>query len=164
MRQRLGLAGALLADPELLILDEPANGLDPVGIRWLRRFLRSFAASGRSVFVSSHQLAEITQMADEVIVVNNGQLVTHRRITELTSQRGASVRTPDAERLQQALAASGARVALIEPDQIVVEDVSAAQVGALAARERFVLHELVPLTRSLEDVFLTLTADQGGHR
>lgn len=161
MKQRLGLAAALLADPEVLILDEPANGLDPAGIRWLRGFLRSFVASGRSVFVSSHQLGEIARMADEVIVVNRGKLVTQRPIDELTSGSGASVRTPEVDRLRNALAASGARVSVTRADHLLVENMSAAGVGEVAAREAIVLHELVPRARSLEEVFLNLTDMKG---
>jgi ABC-2 type transport system ATP-binding protein len=161
MKQRLGLAAALLADPEVLILDEPANGLDPAGIRWLRGFLRSFVASGRSVFVSSHQLGEIAQMADEVIVVNRGKLVTQRPIDELTSGSGASVRTPEVDRLKNALTPSGARVSVIGADHLLVENTSTAGVGEVAAREAIVLHELVPRARSLEDVFLNLTEMKG---
>jgi ABC-2 type transport system ATP-binding protein len=85
MRQRLGIAAALLGEPELLVLDEPGNGLDPAGMRWLRGLLRGFAARGGTVFVSSHQLAEVAQLADEAVVVNAGRLVTHRRVAELTS-------------------------------------------------------------------------------
>jgi ABC-2 type transport system ATP-binding protein len=87
MRQRLGIAGALLGDPQVLVLDEPANGLDPAGMRWLRGLLRSFAAEGRAVFVSSHQLAEVAQLADEAVVIDGGRLVTHSGVHELTAGR-----------------------------------------------------------------------------
>ncbi|MDQ3954385.1 MAG: ATP-binding cassette domain-containing protein [Actinomycetota bacterium] len=157
MRQRLGLAGALLANPELLILDEPANGLDPVGIRWLRSFLRDWADGGRSVFVSSHQLAEISQLADEVIVLNRGRFVTQKPVAALTSGHGASVRSPDAERLGQALKEAASSIRL-EGDRLLVEGLSSAEIGEAAARERLVLHELTPTMQSLEDVFLALTA------
>ena len=160
MRQRLGLAAALLSRPELLILDEPANGLDPAGIRWLRSFLRSFAAEGGSVFVSSHQLGELAQLADEVVVLNRGRFVTHRPVSELTAKHGATVRAPEATRLAQALREASATVDL-EGDRLVVDGMSAAAVGELAARERIVLHELTPITLSLEDVFLSLTAEEG---
>ena len=91
MRQRLGLAGALLGDPELLILDEPANGLDPEGMRWLRDFLRDFAAQGKTVFVSSHHLAEVAELVDHVIIINHGRLVVEAPLDELT-ERGAAIR------------------------------------------------------------------------
>lgn len=161
MRQRLGLAAALLAEPELLILDEPANGLDPAGIRWLRSFLRSFADAGGSVFVSSHQLGEISQLADEVIVLSRGRFVAHKSVAELTSTHGANVKTPEAERLTSTLLAAGASVTT-EGDRLIVDGVGASQIGELAARERIVLHELTPLKDSLEDVFLTLTATERG--
>lgn len=160
MRQRLGLAAALLADPELLILDEPANGLDPAGIRWLRSFLRNFARRGGSVFVSSHQLAEIAQLADEVVVLNRGRFVTHKPVAALTSAHGALVRTPDSERLERALKETASTVSR-DGDRLVVEGVPAATVGEVAAREGVVLHELTPRTDSLEDVFLSLTATEG---
>lgn len=163
MRQRLGLAGALLAEPELLILDEPANGLDPAGIRWLRSFLREFADHGGSVFVSSHQLGEIAQLADEVIVLNRGRFVTQKPVSALTGTRGAVVRSPEAVRLEGALGATTADVR-IEGDRLIVDGVTAADVGELAAREGIILHELTPIRDSLEDVFLSLTANEGGIR
>ena len=110
MRQRLGLAGALLGDPEVLVLDEPANGLDPDGVRWIREFLRYLADEGRTVFVSSHMLAEVSRMADEVVVINQGRFVTHAPVGELTVDHHVRVRTPDAARFELALMAHGAMV------------------------------------------------------
>lgn len=162
MRQRLGLAAALLAEPELLILDEPANGLDPAGISWLRAFLRDFAAGGGSVFVSSHQLGEMAQLADEVVVLNRGRFVTHKPIAALTATRGASVRTPNATRLSHALRDAAAAVTL-DGDRLLVDGITAASVGEIAAREGIVLHELMPMTDSLEEVFLSLTGAEGGN-
>ena len=159
MRQRLDLAAALLGEPELLILDEPANGLDPAGIRWLREFLRSFASSGRTVFVSSHQLAEISQMADEVVVIHRGRLINHTSVEDLTRQGAVRVRAPEADRLRRALIASGATVHVVGTVRIDVLDLAAEQVGATAAREGIVLHELTPRVSTLEDVFLELTTD-----
>jgi ABC-2 type transport system ATP-binding protein len=163
MRQRLGLAAALLGDPELLILDEPANGLDPAGIRWLRSFLRSFADGGRSVFVSSHQLGEIAQLADEVVVLNRGRFVTHKPVAALTEAHGAIVRTPQRDQLVRLLRDTAATVTL-DGDRLVIEGIVTAIVGEIAAREGIVLHELSPTTASLEDVFLSLTASEGGIR
>ncbi len=163
MRQRLGLAAALLGDPELLILDEPANGLDPAGIRWLRSFLRSFANRGRSVFVSSHQLGEIAQLADEVVVLNRGRLVTHKPLAALTEAHGGTVRTPQPDQLERLLRDTAATVAR-DGDRLVVEGIATAVVGEIAAREGIVLHELSPTTASLEDVFLSLTASEGDNR
>ena len=159
MRQRLGLAAALLADPDILVLDEPANGLDPAGIRWLRSFLRDFARKGGSVFVSSHQLAEVAQLADEVVVLNQGRFITQKPVAALTSAHGASVRTPDAQRLERAL--RGRASVTRKGELLVVDGVPAAAVGEVAAREGLVLHELTPRKDSLEDVFLSLTATEG---
>src|SRR3954470_17545761 len=112
MRQRLGLAAALLGDPELLILDEPANGLDPEGVRWLRDFLRAFAAQGRSVFVSSHVLAEVAQTVDRVLIINRGRLVVESTLSELTARVGGGVRvrSPQADRLADAVRTAGFEV------------------------------------------------------
>src|SRR5215211_7912565 len=105
MRRRLGLAGALLGDPELLILDEPANGLDPEGVRWLRDFLRAFASQGRTVLISSHLLAEVAQTVDQVLIINRGRLVVESPLREITGRVGATVRvrTPRPEQMQHAL-------------------------------------------------------------
>ena len=112
MRQRLGLATALLGDPEVLVLDEPANGLDPAGVRWLRDFLRSLAAEGRTVLVSSHVLAEVAQTVDRVVIIHRGRLVQQATIAEvLAGAQGATrVRSPDAEPLRELLAGEGATV------------------------------------------------------
>ena len=122
MRQRLGIAAALLGDPEVLILDEPANGLDPEGIRWLRKFLRALAAEGRTVLVSSHVLAEMSQTVDDVIVIGRGRLIAHAPLEELTgSSTGAiRVRTPDADRLEALLRAAGKSPQRIEPELLFV--------------------------------------------
>ncbi|MDQ4004690.1 MAG: ATP-binding cassette domain-containing protein [Actinomycetota bacterium] len=164
MRQRLGLAAALLAEPELLVLDEPANGLDPAGIRWLREFLRSFAADGGSVFVSSHVLPEVAQVADEVVVINRGRLVTHMSVEELTAGRAGAtrVRTPDGERLRAALAEAGAEVTDEATGGLNVRGVSTERVGEIAAAGGVVLHELTGTTQSLEEVFFELTAEERG--
>jgi ABC-2 type transport system ATP-binding protein len=162
MRQRLGLAGALLGDPELLILDEPANGLDPEGVRWLRDFLRSFAAEGKTVFVSSHVLAEVAQTVDQVVIINKGRLVTFSPLAELTARlgRGVRVRAPAAHRLHAKLEAEGIRATLLDGDELRVDGVPSARVGELAFRAGVPLHELVPESSSLEDVFLELTAEE----
>ena len=157
MRQRLDLAAALLGDPELLILDEPANGLDPAGIHWLRDFLRDFARQGGTVFVSSHQLAELSQMADEVIVINRGALVTHTSVAALTAAHAVRVRSPESDRLQPALESAGAAVQPVSEGVLHVADLSIESVGEIATRERIVLHELVSEMSTLEEVFLELT-------
>lgn len=161
MRQRLGIAGALLADPTVLILDEPANGLDPQGVRGLRSLLRDRARNGASVLVSSHQLAEMALIADEVIVIREGALITHDRVDALTTghNRALSVRSPEAERLGQLLQQAGGRVHPDGgPDRFVVEDLDAPTVARLALDARIEVHELAERTHSLEDVFLDLTA------
>jgi ABC-2 type transport system ATP-binding protein len=162
MRQRLGLAAALLGDPELLILDEPANGLDPEGVRWLRDFMRTFAAEGKTVLVSSHVLAEVAQTVDQVIIINKGKLVTFSPLTDLTARLTGTVRVraPGAHRLQTKLAAEGIRSTLLDGDELQVEGVPSARVGELAFAAGVAVHELVPYASSLEDVFLELTAEE----
>ena len=162
MRQRLGLAGALLGDPELLILDEPANGLDPEGVRWLREFMRSFAAEGKTVLVSSHVLAEVQQSVDQVVIINKGKLVTFEPLARLTAHIGGGVRVraPGAHRLQKKLEAQGVRSSLLDGDELLVEGAPSAQIGELAFAAGIPLHELVPEASSLEDVFLELTAKE----
>ena len=162
MRQRLALAGALLGDPRVLLLDEPANGLDPEGIAWLRGFLRHLADSGRTVLVSSHVLAEVAQTVDSVVIVSGGRLVRSAPLAELTTatSAGIRVRTPDAQRLQQALVAAGCD-ARRDGDVLVVDTTDPATVGRLALREQVELHELCAQTSDLEDVFLELTAAGG---
>ena len=159
MRQRLGLAGALLGDPDLLILDEPANGLDPEGVRWLRDFLRSVAAEGKTVFVSSHVLAEVAQTVDDVIIINKGRLVTVSPLAELTARRTGAVRvrTPGAHALQLKLAAEGIQSTLLDGDELSVEGAPSVRISEVAAQAGLPLHELVSESSSLEDVFLELT-------
>jgi ABC-2 type transport system ATP-binding protein len=161
MRQRLDLATALLAEPRLLVLDEPANGLDPAGIRWLRTFLRSFAATGGSVFVSSHQLAELSQLADEIVVINHGRLVTHSAVDQLTSAGPIQVRAPQVDELSSALREAGASVRSVSNDRIEVSEMPVEQVGSIAAAIGAVLHELIPGANTLEDAFLELTNTGG---
>jgi len=161
MRQRLGLASALLGEPELLILDEPANGLDPEGVRWLRDFLRAFAAGGKTVFVSSHVLAEVAQTVDRVVIINHGRLVAESPLSELTARVSGAVRvrTPQAGELQARLAAAGIAVEPAGTDELLVLGAPSERVGEIAAAGAIVLHELVPQQSSLEDVFLELTAE-----
>jgi ABC-2 type transport system ATP-binding protein len=134
MRQRLGLAAALLGDPELLILDEPANGLDPGGVRWLRDFLRSFAADGKTVLVSSHVLAEVAQTVDQVMIIDKGTLVTFEPLSRLTARvsGGVRLRAPEVHRLRDKLAAEGIRSTRLDGDELFVEDATSDRVGELA--------------------------------
>jgi ABC-2 type transport system ATP-binding protein len=160
MRQRLGLAAALLGDPELLVLDEPANGLDPEGVRWLRDFLRAFAGEGHTVLVSSHVLAEMAQTVDHVLIINDGRLVREARLDELTATVGGSVRvrSPQAERLREALAAAEIEVTSRD-GALIAQGTTAERVGELAAAAGVVLHELVTEESSLEEIFLKLTSE-----
>jgi ABC-2 type transport system ATP-binding protein len=157
MRQRLSVAGALLGDPDLLVLDEPANGLDPEGIRWLRDFLRSFAAGGKTVFVSSHVLAEVEQIADDVVIIHRGQLVAQERVAELRARTIGTTRarSPDAVRLRDALEAAGVEATL--DGERLSTGAPAPRVGEIAAANGIVLHELVAESPSLEEAFLELT-------
>ena len=163
MRQRLGLAAALLGDPDVLILDEPANGLDPAGMRWLRSFLRSYASEKRAVFVSSHVLGEMAQMVDDVVVINRGRLVLHTPIEDLlaTAEPAAKVRTREPERLRDLLVGAGASAELISHDTLVTRGASAEEVGILAAREQIPLLGLGSEEGTLEDIFLELTSTGG---
>ena len=162
MRQRLGLAGALLGDPELLILDEPANGLDPEGVRWLRDFMRGFASEGKTVFVSSHVLAEVAQTVDQVLIINKGRLVTFSSLAELTARLTGDVRVraPETARLQHALEREGIHSTLLDGHELCVKGASSARVGEIAYHADLLLHALVPESSSLEDVFLELTAEE----
>jgi ABC-2 type transport system ATP-binding protein len=163
MRQRLGLASALLGDPDILVLDEPLNGLDPQGIRWLRRFLRERVAGGRTVLLSSHVLTEAAQTVDDVVVIHRGRLVRQGSIEELErlGRAGVLVSTPTRERLASAVQRAGGRVELPEGGgQLVVDGMDAAQVGEVAHNEGVVLHELSPRRGSLEDVFFSLTEEE----
>jgi ABC-2 type transport system ATP-binding protein len=157
MRQRLGLAEALVGDPRVLILDEPANGLDPQGIRWLREFLRQFAANGNAVLVSSHLLSEMAQMADEVIVIDHGRLVRQGSLAELTSGH-ASVRVAAADHgeLRAALVAAGLQPR-VDGEAFVVTGADAGGIGRIAAAEGIALTQLAAQESTLEDAFLELT-------
>ncbi len=159
MRQRLGLAAALLGDPKLLILDEPANGLDPSGIRWLRALLRDYATDERAVFVSSHLLAEMTQIADEVVVINRGRLVVHSDVDHLLSraERGIKVRTDEPERLRDVMTERSAWAELIAHDVVLVRGVAVEDIGRAAAATAIPLFGLDAEVGTLEDVFFELT-------
>jgi ABC-2 type transport system ATP-binding protein len=163
MRQRLSVAGALLGEPRLLVLDEPANGLDPEGIRWLRGLLRSFTSSGGTVFISSHVLGEMQQLADDVVIIHRGRLVTHEPVEQLTARTagGTRVRSPQADRLRDALQSAGISVADGGAADRLVVAAATEQVGELAAANGIVLHELAAETSTLEEAVLELTAEGG---
>ena len=162
MRQRLGLGSALLGDPEILVLDEPLNGLDPQGIRWLRTLLRERAASGGTVLLSSHVLTEAAQTVDDVVVINRGRLVRQGSIDELGSPGGGVlVSTPTRERLATAVQRAGGRAEYQNGNgRLRIEGMDAAQVGELAHAERVVVYGLTSLGGSLEDVFFRLTEEE----
>jgi ABC-2 type transport system ATP-binding protein len=159
MRQRLGLAAALLGDPEVLVLDEPANGLDPQGIRWLRDFLRSLAAEGRTILISSHVLAEVAQTVDDVVIIAHGKLVVQAPMEEVLARSagGTRVRSPEAERLAALLSGEVRRL----DDGSLIVQAPPEQVGEVAAANGVVLHELTTERATLEEVFLELTGDPG---
>jgi ABC-2 type transport system ATP-binding protein len=161
MRQRLGLAAALLGDPELLILDEPANGLDPEGVRWLRDFLRDLAAKGRTVVVSSHVLAEVAQTVDQVLIISRGRLVVESPLAELTARAGGAVRvrSADPEQLAVALRGENLQVTAGTDHTLLVNGALSDQVGEIAFAAGIPVHELMTAGGSLEDIFLQLTAE-----
>ena len=163
MRQRLGLAAALLGDPRVLVLDEPANGLDPQGIRWLRDFLRTLAAEGRAILVSSHVLAEVAQTADDVVVINRGRSVAQAPLAEIMARRGGGmrVRGPDVARLHELLASHGATVSG-DGAEILVSELGGEDIGRVVAEHQLVISELTPAGASLEEIFFELTEAQGG--
>ena len=157
MRQRLGLAGALIGEPDVLVLDEPANGLDPAGISWMRSFLRSYADDGRTAFVSSHVLSEMTNLVDEVIVVRRGKLVVHAPTRTLIQGDQVLANSPEPARLAQALERKGATIESQENGGLRIGGLSVDEVGDVARTEGITLHELTRTTQTLEDVFLQLT-------
>jgi ABC-2 type transport system ATP-binding protein len=163
MRQRLGLATALLGDPQVLILDEPANGLDPEGVHWLRGFLRHLADQGHTVLVSSHVLAEVAQTVDQVVIIARGRLVTQSTLAALTARTDqlVRVRTPQAAALRSLLAAQGIQTDADGADQLLVMEATTEAVGKAAAAAGIVIYEMGAERSNLEDVFLQLTSQQG---
>jgi ABC-2 type transport system ATP-binding protein len=163
MGQRLGIASALLGDPETLILDEPVNGLDPEGIRWIRNLLRNLADEGRTIFVSSHLMSEMSLMADQLIVVGRGKLIADTTVEDFIHQASSDtvrVRTPDPARLASVLAAEGVTVVSgKEPSVLEVQGLRSDQIGDTAAEHGIALHELTPEQASLEEAFMRLTHD-----
>jgi ABC-2 type transport system ATP-binding protein len=161
MRQRLGLAAALISDPEILILDEPANGLDPEGVRWLRNLLRSFAEEGRTVLVSSHILAEVAQTVDSVVILDHGRLVTQSSLDALTvgAQPVIRVRTPRVDDLREAIDthAGGSLARIVGLDRLEVTGSTPERVAIIAAEHSIPIFEITTDAVNLEDVFLQLT-------
>ncbi|MCW2548315.1 MAG: multidrug transporter ATPase [Mycobacterium sp.] len=168
MGQRLGIASALLADPATLILDEPVNGLDPEGIRWIRGLLKGLAAEGRTVFVSSHLMSEMALTAERLVVIGRGKLIADTTVSDFTSQASSNlvlVRSPDVTRLRELLLAAGGSLAPApngvapQADLIHVAGLTSAAIGDLAAAQSVALHELTPISASLEEAFMELTRD-----
>jgi ABC-2 type transport system ATP-binding protein len=167
MGQRLGIAATLLGDPAVLLFDEPVNGLDPEGIRWVRHFLRGLAAEGRTVFVSSHLISEMAQTADRLVVIGRGRLIAETSVSDFIARSGgAAVKlvTPDRAAFNAALTAAGAKVDDGEAGSLTVEGLKAAEIGDLAAGAGLRIHELAPITASLEDAFMELTQNEVEYR
>jgi ABC-2 type transport system ATP-binding protein len=167
MGQRLGIAAALLGDPEILLFDEPVNGLDPDGIRWVRNLLKGLAREGRTVFVSSHLMSEMALTADEVVIIGKGELISQTSIDHLLSQSTENfvrVRSPEAAKLKVALEHQGAVVALEDDGSLSVRGANEVAIGELAASIPVVLHELAPQSASLEEAFMELTEDSVEYR
>ncbi|GGM67350.1 ABC transporter ATP-binding protein [Longimycelium tulufanense] len=162
MSQRLGIAAALLGDPQILLFDEPVNGLDPEGIHWIRQLMKRLAAEGRTVFVSSHLLSEMAQTADELVVIGRGKLIaqsTTGEFVERASGTSVRVRTPQLERLRTALAGTAGTTVRVDEGALLVNGMTSDQVGEVAATQGVVLHELSPQRGSLEEAFMRLTGD-----
>jgi ABC-2 type transport system ATP-binding protein len=159
MRQRLGLASALVGDPEVLILDEPTNGLDPAGVRWLRELIHRLSREGRTVLVSSHLLAEVAQTVDHLVILDHGRLVSAGAVADVIGGGGpgVSIRTPDAATLAAALTAAGVRVEQHEDDRLVAVGAAPDVVGRVIATSGVVVYEMGLTEGSLEDTFLRLT-------
>jgi ABC-2 type transport system ATP-binding protein len=164
MRQRLELASALVGDPDVLVLDEPSNGLDPQGIAWLRDFMRYLAGEGRTVLVSSHLLAEMAQTIDDVVIVSHGQLRAQGTLESITSgiaQASMHARTPEADRLCAVLTEAQIRFRRLSQDLVAVDGVTPEQLGPILATNQIVLYELTNQGADLESIFLSLTSGLG---
>lgn len=167
MGQRLGIAAAMLGDPATLILDEPVNGLDPEGVLWVRQFARHLASQGRTVFLSSHLMSEMAQTADHIIVLGRGRILADAPVDEIlagATRNAVRVRTPQVDDLARSIVSADVTVTGVEADLIEVTGLTAAQVGEAAARGGIVLHELTPLSASLEEAYLELTHDEVEYR
>jgi ABC-2 type transport system ATP-binding protein len=162
MGQRLGIAQALLGDPHIVMLDEPVNGLDPEGIKWVRQLLQGLAAEGRTVFVSSHLMSEMAQTAEHLIVIGRGRMIADTSVEQFVagaSKRVVRVRSPELASLTEALAGPGVTVTALEPSVAEVVGASAEQIGDAAAARGVTLHELTPVQASLEEAFMEVTQD-----
>jgi ABC-type multidrug transport system, ATPase component len=162
MGQRLGIAGALLGDPRILMFDEPVNGLDPEGIHWIRNLMKSLAGQGRTVFVSSHLMSEMALTADHLVVIGQGRLLADTSMADFIAQNSRSyvrIRSPQRERLLDVLHGAGITVVESGSGTLEVDGAKSEQIGELAAQHQIVLHELSPQQASLEEAFMRLTAE-----
>jgi ABC-2 type transport system ATP-binding protein len=161
MGQRLGIASALLGDPATLVLDEPVNGLDPEGILWIRNLLKSLAAEGRTVFISSHLMSEMALTAQQLIIIGRGRLIADVSVAEFTrtSRHSVRVRSPQATTLRDALAGPDVTIMTAEAGVLEIDGLDSETVGRVAAEHGVTLYELVPHTASLEEAFMELTRD-----
>jgi len=163
MKQRVGIAAALLGDPPVLMFDEPFNGLDPEGVAWVRSLFVRLAGEGRTVFVSSHLMSEMENTADDLIVIGRGELIAAETVAEFSARSArlsVTVRTPESAALTAALTAARAAVRPAADGSLVVTGLGAARIGQLAFEHHIVLHELATRTASLEEAFMELTADR----
>jgi ABC-2 type transport system ATP-binding protein len=167
MGQRLGIASALLADPKTLILDEPVNGLDPDGVRWIRNLLKSLADQGRTIFLSSHLMSEMALTADHVIVVGKGRLLRDQSMAEFITDASAAVvrvRSSDIQRLAEILTADGATMRSVEQDALEVEGRTGEQIGTMAHMAGLIIYELTAQAASLEEAYMALTEESLDYR
>jgi ABC-2 type transport system ATP-binding protein len=167
MGQRLGIASAMLGDPRTLILDEPVNGLDPEGVQWVRRLVRSLADEGRTVFLSSHLMSEMAQTADQLLVIGRGRILAAgpvQQVIDSVSRAGVRVRSPHAAELAALLSADGATVGTPEPGTLELSGIAAERVGEIACAHGLVLHELSPRSATLEEAYMSLTQDAVEYR
>jgi ABC-2 type transport system ATP-binding protein len=163
MGQRLGIAAALLGDPQILILDEPVNGLDPEGVLWVRNLVRYLATQGKTVFLSSHLMSEMAQTADHLIVIGRGRIIADAPVRDIisgTRQSSTLVRTADPQLLQSLLAGQGARVDHEEPETLTVTGLHARRIAQVALDNGVLVYELTPQVSSLEDAYFDLTTDE----
>jgi ABC-2 type transport system ATP-binding protein len=164
---KLAALAALLGDPATLVLDEPVNGLDPEGVVWVRTLVRHLASEGRTILLSSHLMSEMAQTADHIIVLGRGRIIANAPVADIVAKStgtAVTVRTPDADRFAQLASSPEVTITTTEPSLLIINGLTAAQIGEFAAREGIVLHELTPTTGTLEDAYMQLTADDVEYR
>jgi ABC-2 type transport system ATP-binding protein len=167
MGQRLGIAAAMLGDPEILILDEPVNGLDPEGVLWVRNFVKSFAAEGRTVFISSHLMSEMAQIADRLVIIGKGRLIADKPLDQLIREESGTitrVRSPQAAAMAAELRSRNYTVTKVGDDTLEVADVNQEQIGLLAAQRGWLIYGNESVQKSLEDAYFDLTDDAVEYR